>query len=100
AAPADGIAQQLSDLLNNYTSFNGLLDNRTQGIQTSLDQLTTQQNQLNQRLSDYQATLTAQFTAMDNLVAQLQSTGNFLTQQINTLNGSSILAQSTAKSGS
>ncbi|MGH8313995.1 MAG: flagellar filament capping protein FliD, partial [Steroidobacterales bacterium] len=81
-ASTDGVAKRLDTLVAQYTSSGGLLDARTKGIQTSIDDIGDQRVVLQGRLDALQTRLRAQFNAMDTLVAQLKSTSNFLTQQL------------------
>lgn len=92
-APTEGVARRLDKLIDVYTKSNGLIDARTKGLQTSIDDIGDQREALEARLAALETRLRAQFNAMDTLVAQLKNTSNFLTQQIDTLNGSTIAAQ-------
>lgn len=82
-----GYATQLKNVLSSYLGAGGVIQSRTDGIQSRLDDITAQQDALNQRLTELQNRYTAQFTAMDALVGQLTSTSNFLTQQLANLPG-------------
>lgn len=93
AAPTEGVARRLDKLIEAYTKFDGLIDNRTKGLQTSIDDIADSREALNKRLGALETRLRAQFNAMDTLVAQLKNTSNFLTQQLATLNGSAIASQ-------
>lgn len=81
-ASTDGVARKIDSLVTQYTTSGGLLEARTKGIQTSIDDITDQRTALQTRLDSLQTRLRAQFNAMDTLVAQLKSTSNFLTQQL------------------
>jgi flagellar hook-associated protein 2 len=83
-ASTGGIAKRLDALLTQYVSTGGLLDARTKGLQTSIDDIGDQRTALQKRLDALQARLKAQFDAMDTLVAKLRSTSNFLNQQLST----------------
>ena len=79
---ASGLAPAFGTVLAGYVDDNGIIESRTDGLQTRLDGLDDKRDALTRRMDAYEARLNAQFTAMDILVAQLQSTGNFLTQQL------------------
>jgi len=82
-----GMAQTFTGALAGYVDNNGIIDSRTEGLQTRLDGISDKRGALNRRMASFEARLNAQFTAMDILVAQLRSTGNFLTQQLANLPG-------------
>lgn len=79
----NGVATQLNSLLNSYTGPGGLLSTITQGLQTSLSNVSKQQTALNAQLAAYSATLTAQYNAMDTAVAQLKETQTYLNAEFN-----------------
>lgn len=76
----NGVATSLNDFLTPYTETSGVIDQRTQSINSDLSSLSDQAT----ALSNYQAQLTsqynAQFTALNNLMAQMQSNSTYLTQ--------------------
>ena len=94
-ASTGGVAKKLDTLLNQYVTTGGLIDARTTGLQSSINDIGDQRTQLQQRLDALQARLTAQFNAMDTLVAQLRSTSNFLTQQLAATTAAATAATST-----
>jgi flagellar hook-associated protein 2 len=85
-AGSDGVAVKLNNLLNEYTQpSTGVFAQQTANLNSSLSQLATQQTQLNQRMSDLQATLLAQYNAMDSLVAQLKNTGSTVQAELGSI---------------
>ncbi len=80
---SNGLATQINNLINGYTQVGGLLDTITQGLQTGLSTIATQQTALNAQLATYSATLTAQYNAMDTAVAALKQTQTYLTAEFN-----------------
>ncbi|HEU4530575.1 MAG TPA: flagellar filament capping protein FliD [Steroidobacteraceae bacterium] len=86
SVPAGGMAVRLAALVEGYTKTDGLIETRTKGLQSSIDEIGQSREALNERLVSVEKRLRAQFNAMDTLVAQLRSTGSFLTQQITSLN--------------
>ena len=77
-----GFAQSFTTSLSGYVENDGIIDSRSDGLQSRLDRIDDQRDTLARRMEALEARLSAQFTAMDILVSQLQSTGSFLTQQL------------------
>jgi flagellar hook-associated protein 2 len=97
----NGIATQISNLVNGYTEPGGLLDSINQGLQTSLTNVATEQTALQAQLATYSATLTTEYNAMDAAVAQLKETQTFLNAEFNpTANAASGTSQSNTSLGS
>lgn len=80
---SNGIATQLSNLIDGYTKPNGLLATINQGLQSGLKDVSKQQSALAAQLAAYSATLTAQYNAMDRAVALLKQTQTFLNAEFN-----------------
>ncbi|WP_322630156.1 flagellar filament capping protein FliD [Halothiobacillus sp.] len=78
ADSTNGLSAKVDNVLNPYLQYNGILDSRTQSINTQLQSITKQQSDLQARLTQYQTSLMAQFTAMDSYVAQMNSSMSFL----------------------
>jgi flagellar hook-associated protein 2 len=83
-----GVAKRLDALFERYVSANGLLDARTKGIQSSLQDIAKQREALDARLTTVEARLRKQFNALDTLLAQMKQTSNYLTTQLANLPGS------------
>jgi len=79
---ANGLAQTFGNAVSGYVDDDGIINSRTEGLQSRLDGIDDKRDRLDRRMEALEARLNAQFTAMDILVAQLQSTGSFLTQQL------------------
>lgn len=84
-ASENGIAKRLDGVLTRYTSTDGVLDLRTDGLRSQLDRISDDRERLDRRLEGLESRYRAQFTAMDQLVAQLQSISGFLDQQLSNL---------------
>ena len=84
---SDGVAARLGSQLTEYLDFQGVIETRTDGLSTQLGGINERRASLAARESALEARYLAQFSAMDALVASLQATGDFLTQQIDALNG-------------
>ena len=80
----NGIASQLSTLLNNLTDpVTGRITSIDNQYQTQIQSLQQQITKQNASIALQQQTLTAEFTNMEETLAQLQETGNFLSAQLN-----------------
>ncbi len=80
AGGTTGLSAKVDTALNPYLQFGGTFDSRTQSINSQLQSITQQQSALQLRLSQYQTSLMAQFTAMDSYVAQMNSSLGFLSK--------------------
>ena len=78
---------RLDSLVNRFLASDGLIDAKTDGLNSSIADITEQRAALNERLANYEARLLSQFNAMDTLVAQLNTTSSFLTNQLSALSG-------------
>lgn len=78
----DGIVAQLDEKLEPYTQFAGLLDSKTESLNSRKDLIDDARERLDYRLFKLEERLQAQFIAMDGLVQSLNSTGSFLIQQL------------------
>ncbi len=97
----NGVATQISNLVDGYTKPGGLLDTINQGLQTGLSNVSKQQTQLAAQLAAYSATLTAQYNAMDTAVALLKQTQTYLNAEFNpSANAASATSQSNTGLGS
>lgn len=98
---ANGIATQISNLVDNYTKPGGLLDTINQGLQTSLTNVSKQQTALAAQLAAYSARLTAEYNAMDTAVALLKQTQTYLNAEFNpSANAASGTSQQSTSLGS
>jgi flagellar hook-associated protein 2 len=84
-----GLAVRLDGLIGSYLDTGGLIAARTDGLQAGIRDLATAREALDRRLEQVERRLRSQFSALDALVAQFQATGDFLSQQLASLNSSS-----------
>ena len=82
-----GVSDQLNTLIGGYLEDDGLLDSRTDGLKSDIEDIGEQRIALDRRMESVEARLLKQFIAMDILVSQLQMTSTFLTQQLSNLPG-------------
>ncbi|MBL1140471.1 MAG: flagellar filament capping protein FliD [Proteobacteria bacterium] len=78
---SSGIATGLESTLTQYTKTDGIIDNKTSGLNNTVSDINDDIESLALRLEAYETRLLAQFTALDILMSQLNSTSEFLTQQ-------------------
>ncbi|MBT8067664.1 MAG: flagellar filament capping protein FliD [Gammaproteobacteria bacterium] len=83
----DGFAVRLYDLAENFLRTDGIIETRSQGLQTQIEGLNDERDSLNEKLASLETRLLRQFNALDSLLAQLGSTSNFLSQQLGNLPG-------------
>ena len=73
----------MKDTLDAILSFtSGTLSARTKGIQNSIDGIEDQVERIEMRVSAWETRTRAQFNALETLLADYQTTGNYLSQQI------------------
>ena len=82
-----GVATRLAALLDPYLEAGGVLDSRNDGLKSSLDDINSRREALNERLAMVEQRYLKQFNALDSLLAELQSTSNYLQQQLASLPG-------------
>jgi len=83
----DGLMGRLESNVNNYLKSDGIFDQRTKALQSTLTNIDDQREALDLRIEKVQERLIAQYTAMDQLVARLQKTSESLTNQLASLPG-------------
>ena len=66
-----------------------LIDNRIDGINSSIKDIESQREALNQRLEGVEKRIRAQFSALDATIVSMTQTSNFLQQQLSRLPGAS-----------
>jgi flagellar hook-associated protein 2 len=91
AAKNVGVAVKLDKLLAPYLDSSGILDSRSAGLKTSIDDINERRAALSTRLEALHVRYTKQFNALDSLLSQLQGTSNFLSQQLSRLPGATPL---------
>ncbi|MCE5231804.1 MAG: flagellar filament capping protein FliD [Mizugakiibacter sp.] len=79
---SNGYGTSLNSLFDGYLDSNGVLDSRTQSLNSQSKDLDDQQTTLDARMSAQEAMYRAQFTALDTLLSSMKTTSSFLTQQL------------------
>ncbi|MFQ5542947.1 MAG: flagellar filament capping protein FliD [Nitrospiria bacterium] len=80
-----GFAYRLEQTAKDILKFDGVIENKTDGLNQRIKDLTTDRDRLERRMIGIEDRLRAQFTALDGLLSSLQTTSNFLTQQLDNL---------------
>ncbi len=84
----DGYATRFESLTGTWLETGGLIDSRTDGLGSRIEDLEDRQTAMDRRMEQVEARYLRQFSALDSLVAQLQGTSDFLTSQLASLPGS------------
>lgn len=82
ATGTKGIAAVLATEVKNMLSTDGLITNRTNGINATIKRLNDDKAALETRMTRIEERLRAQFTALDRAMGSLNTTSQFLTQQL------------------
>ncbi len=85
----DGVMTQLRRLADSFLSFDGALATRSEGLQRRIDLNGKQQEKMEERVTQVEKRLRAQYSALDTRMAQLNSLSTYMNQQITLLNKSS-----------
>jgi len=80
-----GLAGKLDSLLDSFLQVEGFIASRESSINEGLDDIEDERLKLNDRISNLEARLIRQFSALDALVAQFNQTSSFLSQQLASL---------------
>jgi len=80
-----GLGESLSQLIEVFTSNSGVISLRETTLNADLDDLDTDQDNLDRRIESYQDRLTAQFIAMEAIVRSLQDSQSFLETTLSNL---------------
>ncbi|MBD3610219.1 MAG: flagellar filament capping protein FliD [Gammaproteobacteria bacterium] len=78
---------RLDSLIDPYLGVTGMLQDRTDGLNTQLEALEEQRERLDYRMEMVKERYTRQFTSLDALIASMNSTMSYLSQQLSTLPG-------------
>lgn len=81
-ADEGGFALRLDEVLEPFIETGGRLDDRTEGLEKSIELIADQRAALDVRLASVEARYLRQFSALDSIVAELSSTSDFLAQQL------------------
>lgn len=79
---SNGIISSINELLSRYVDSDGIISTREEGLNSELEEISEEREKLDLRISNLEARLIAQFSALDSLIAQFNNTSSFLTQQL------------------
>lgn len=82
-----GLAARLGNVLKPYTDSKGILESRTDALQSTINKVDKQKIELTARMKAMEERLYKQFNAMDSLVGQLTRTSDSLTQLFDSMPG-------------
>ncbi len=77
-----GLASRLDDWIKSLSEEGGALVSRTDGLNSRLKRLDTQEDRFNLRLEQVEKRYRAQFSALDAMLASMQQTSSYLSQQL------------------
>jgi flagellar hook-associated protein 2 len=81
----NGIATRLDTALEGLIGDDGIIESRTESINSRLEDISDQTDALDRRMESVQARYLAQFTALDTLISQLTTTSDYLSQQLDSI---------------
>ncbi|MNZ11184.1 Flagellar hook-associated protein 2 [compost metagenome] len=82
-----GLTARLNKKLDVYTETGGILAQRQDGLQSTLNSVDDQRTKLNLRIEQVQKRLYSQYNAMDSLIASLTQTSDRIAQALSNLPG-------------
>jgi flagellar hook-associated protein 2 len=82
-----GIAARLDTLLTGYLASDGIIDSRTDSLNSRIATINDDREVVARRFELLETRYRAQFNAMDSLLSNITATGDFLTQQLKNLPG-------------
>lgn len=85
---SSGVGTRLTKLTTDMLGSKGIIQTRTDGINSTLKRLGDQENTIQDRLTQIEARYRKQFNALDSSMASMKSTSNYLAQQLASLSSS------------
>ena len=83
----NGYAVRLGALAGTWLENGGLIESRTDGLDSRITDLEDRQSAMDRRLAQVESRYLKQFSSLDSLMSQLQGTSSFLTSQLASLPG-------------
>ncbi len=84
---SEGVAEQLYRLLENFLAPDGILQTRSEGYNSRIDNINRQREQLGRRLAVSEQRLMKQFSNLDAMLGRMRNTSQFLSNQLAGLPG-------------
>lgn len=85
---AAGYGQSMYQITSGILSADGLVTSRSDGINSTIKQLTNREEAMQRRLDAIEKRYRTQFTALDVTVSRMQATSSYLAQQLTALTNS------------
>ena len=82
SSATDGIAKRINTFIQQANGVDGNVSGRSSALQASITRNTKDQEAMNVRLTQRQASLYAQYNALDTKMGTLSSLSSFITQQV------------------
>nr|WP_255522856.1 flagellar filament capping protein FliD [Rugamonas sp. CCM 8940] len=79
---SQGYAYQLNTMASGFLGAKGLITDRTNGLNKSVQDVSKRKDKFSERLIDIEARYRKQYTALDTAMSRLATTTSFLTQQL------------------
>lgn len=76
---SQGISGELGGLIDRFLAQGGAIDSREENLGKQLDRVAVDREDLDRRMTRYEARLSSQFMAMERIISSLNSTGDSLT---------------------
>lgn len=77
-----GIATSIDNLLSSFLDSEGFIGSREDGLNDQLEEISEERLKLDLRITNLEARLINQFSALDSLISQFNSTSSFLTDAL------------------
>lgn len=77
-----GVSALFATITDNYLGSSGLIQNKNDGLNKSIADISKQRDALNTRLTLTEARLRKQYSALDVTLSSMNSTSNYLSQQL------------------
>lgn len=81
-ALVSAFAERFTTVLDGFGARGGILETRTENLNAQLRRITQQRETLDRRMTQVEARLRAQFSALDSVLTQFQNTSAYLAQQL------------------
>jgi len=72
----------LESIMESYLGSDGLINSRKKSIQTGIDRIADERQQLEYRMQQLEQSLVQKYSALDTLLAGMQQTSTYLSQQL------------------
>ncbi|MGZ9059564.1 MAG: flagellar filament capping protein FliD, partial [Burkholderiaceae bacterium] len=82
---SQGYAHQLNNLAAGFLGKDGVISNKSDGLNVTSKAVSKSRDAFNERLAATEKRYRAQFTALDMMLTSMQSTSTYLSQQLNAL---------------